>query len=111
MAQDSRMSSSTRMFLLRLDELECLNPGDSNKIKELQKEFPVFVQEKKLMIGAMLQINDKLKIKKLDRMGIRVNTRTGGIISARVPVNKVEKLIHVRGIIFVDVDKPIKTKP
>lgn|GEM_PF-796404 len=111
MAQDSKISSSTKMFLLRMNELQPLNPEDSNKIKKLQKEYPVFVQEKKLMIGAMLQVNDKIRIKKLQKMGIQVNTRTDGIISARVPVTKVEKLVQIRGIIFVDVDKLINTKP
>jgi len=94
-----------------MNELQPLNPEDSNKIKELQKEYPVFVQEKKLMIGAMLQVNDKIRIKKLQKLGIQVNTSTDGIISARIPVTKVEKLVKIRGIIFVDVDKLINTKP
>jgi len=109
-AQEAQFSSSTMLFMQRLERYKPLKPGSANEIKELNKEFIVIVSRKKVMAGAMLKVNESIDMKRLKKLGVEINTNAGGILTARIPVNKFEKLKRVKGLVLVDVNLAVQTR-
>ena len=109
-AQEAQFSSSTMLFMQRLERYKPLKPGSANEIKELNKEFIVIVSGKKVMAGAMLKVNESIDMKRLKKLGVEINTNAGGILTARIPVNKFEKLKRVKGLVLVDVNLAVQTR-
>jgi hypothetical protein len=109
-AQEVQFSSSTRLFMQRLERFKPLKPCSVNEISELNKEFVVVVSGKKVMVGAMLKVNEGIDMKRLKKLGVEINTNAGGILTARIPVNKLEKLNRVKGLVLVDVDLAVQTR-
>jgi hypothetical protein len=109
-AQEVQFSSTTRLFMQRIERFKPLKPGSVNEINELNKEFMIVVSGKKVMAGAMLKVNEEIDMKRLKKLGVEINTNAGGILTARIPVNKLEKLKRVKGLVLVDVDLAVKTR-
>ncbi|MEI7982026.1 MAG: hypothetical protein WCI71_10260 [Bacteroidota bacterium] len=109
-AQEVQFSSSTQLFIKRLESYKKLKASSLNEINELKKEFAASVSGNKVMIGAMLKVNEGIDMKKLKKLGVEINTNTGGILSARIPVYKLGKLKKVKGLVLVDVDLTVKTR-
>ena len=109
-AQEVQFSSSTQLFIKRLESFKKLKVNSVKEINELKKEFAVGVSGNKVIIGAMLKVNEGIDMKKLKKLGVGINTNTGGILSARIPVYKLGKLKKVKGLVLVDVDLTAKTR-
>lgn len=103
-AQQVQYSASTQLFLERLEDYKRLKPGSQKEIYELQKEFGVITNRGKVVVGAILKVNDDLDLKKLKKLGIEINIRAGNLLSVKIPVYKFKKLKKVKGVLLVDVD-------
>ena len=109
-AQEVQFSASAQLFVLRLKNYKTLNASSVNEINELKKEFGVGVSGDRVVVGAMLKVNEGIDMKKLRKLGVEINTNAGGILTARIPVYKLEKLKKVKGLVLVDVDLTVKTR-
>ena len=109
-AQEVQFSSSTMLLLQRLKTYKTLKPGSVNEIDELNREFVVGVSGNKVMTGAILKVAECIDMKHLKKLGVEINTNAGGILTARIPVYKLEKLKRVKGLVLVDVDLAVKTR-
>ena len=109
-AQEVQFSSSTMLLLQRLKTYKTLKPGSVNEIDELKREFVVGVSGNKVMTGAILKVAECIDMKHLKKLGVEINTNAGGILTARIPVYKLEKLKRVKGLVLVDVDLAVKTR-
>lgn len=108
--QEVQFSASSQLFIKRLASYKTLKAGSQKEISELQKEFRVSVSNGKVLVGAMLKVNEKIDLKKLKRFGTEINTNAGGVMAVRIPVYKLVKLKKVKGLILVDVDITGKTR-
>ena len=109
-AQEVQFSSSTRLLIQRLKSYKTLKPGSQKEINELNKEFVIGVSGNKVMTGAMLKVNEDIDVKRLKKLGVEINTNAGGILTARIPVNKLEKLKRVKGLVLVDINFSVQTR-
>ena len=109
-AQEVQFSASTQLFILRLKSYKTLKPGSVNEINELKKEFGIGVSGDKVVVGAMLKVDEGIDMKKLKKLGVEINTTAGDILTARIPVYKLEKLKKVKGLVLVEVDLNVKTR-
>lgn len=109
-AQEVQFSASTQLFVLRLKSYKTLKASSVNEINELKKEFGIGVSGDKVVVGAMLKVNEGIDMKKLRKLGVEINTNAGGILTARIPVYKLEKLKKVKGLVLVEVDLTVKTR-
>jgi hypothetical protein len=108
--QDVQFSSSAQLFMKRLGNYKKLNAGSQNEISELQREFGLSISNGKVVVGAILKVNEKIDLKKLKKLGTEINTTAGGILSVKIPVYKLKKLKKVKGLLLVDVDVTVKAK-
>ena len=109
-AQEVQFSASTQLFIQRLKSYKTLKTGSVNEINELKKEFGVGVSGENVVVGAMLKVNEGIDMKKMKKLGVEINTNAGGVLTARIPVYKLEKLKKVKGLVLVDVDLTVKTR-
>ena len=109
-AQEVQFSASTQLFILRLKSYKTLKAGSVKEISELKKEFGVGVSGDKVVVEAMLKVDEGIDMKKLKKLGVEINTSVGGVLSARIPVYKLEKLKKVKGLVLVEVDLTVKPR-
>ena len=109
-AQEVQFSASTQLFIQRLKSYKTLKAASVNEINELKKEFGVGVSGENVVVGAMLKVNEGIDMKKMKKLGVEINTNAGGVLTARIPVYKLEKLKKVKGLVLVDVDLTVKTR-
>ncbi len=103
-----KFSSYSKLFLSDLildgyNRIERYRPSE----KILQK-YPVTVIGQRYYIGALIKVNREFSESELLKYGVLIGTKAGDIISAKVPIENLERLSSENGIDFIQIDEPLK---
>jgi len=58
-------------------------------------------------ISALIKVNDKIDVQKLNKLGVIVGTKAGNVWTAKIPNDKFQDFISIEGIEYIQMDEPI----
>ena len=78
--------------------------------KSVMKEFLVKKINNDLIVRSLMLVNSGLNEANLSDLGITINSKIGNIWTAEIPVRSLSQLGKIRGLDFIEIDTPVKTK-
>lgn len=94
------LSASTRQFLYEIKQ--------GNRIAGTYPEQFVYnrVQAGPVLVNAFIKVSAEFKEERLRDLGAIIGTRAGAIRTVRIPVDKVEDVSRLSGLLAIDMDQP-----
>ncbi len=104
------LSASTKSILHTIQTLQLTQRSKKIQIPEqLQKELHIFSKNDVQYINALVKVNlNEIDIASLSNLGIHINTKAGDIWTAQIPVDVLEKVSTVKGVIAIDMGGKMK---
>ena len=109
-SQDAVFSANTKALLLQTKQYSVLKSNPAQVSAELKQFYPVRTIENQNFIGALLKVGPGVDEKAMLSLGVKINSRVGDIWSVLIPLFSLEKLLTVKGLIYVEADFTIKKK-
>lgn len=105
-------SASTKQFIKDLQqELESTPRGETFRPSEnMIKKYRLKKEDDTYYVGTMIRTDEGFDTQVLENNGVRISTKAGNIITARVPVTLVIQLLHQYGINYLQIDEPVRLR-
>jgi len=95
---------------MRLQGITATKSISGEIINSLNHLYPIRLIQGQYGIGALIKVSNDPDQRKLNDLGIRVNTRIDKIWSVTIPLTSLQKLSEIDGIQYVEVDTKISQK-
>ncbi len=78
--------------------------------KSLMKEFLIKKINNDLVVRSLILVNSGLYEARLSDFGITINSKIGNIWTVKIPVRSLSQLGKIKGLDFIEIDTPVKTR-
>lgn len=105
---ESEIKTSEAQFTLQAKKAV----ADAAKLstEELGKKYNLNTVDKQTLISTMITANQNLDVESLKKLGVQLQSKTGNIQSALVPIDQLANLKDINGIETIDVPTKAKSK-
>jgi len=76
----------------------------------LKERFNLSQKNGKLYVSSFLKVKESVDIQKMTTMGIVLNSKSGAIYTALIPIENLEPLFSVKGVEYVDIAQKVEMK-
>ena len=107
---ESKVSAQTEIFIQQLNA-EIANSNDNFQPSEiLVKNYRLQKMESSFYIGGIISIEEDLNEEQILQMGVTIGTKAGNIWTVMIPILKIEELLLLPGINYVQIDEDVNLK-
>ena len=106
-------SPATKRLLMRTEALILEAERLSKPLvipERLHRQYPIHSFQGESSMGALLRIDSQFDVGDIQLQGVTVRSRAGDILSISIPLRSLRRLESVAGIVWVDVDTPIRKR-
>lgn len=98
----SKMSPMTRIFMQECQQTDSLSQA------QLRRNFVLRTVHQVTYVNAFLHLNEDADLAKIKALGVYIDSDFGNIVTARIPVDKLETLSQLTDVKYVEIGTPVR---
>lgn len=105
--ESGKITPYTAHFLSSIKKDDINNEKSLSKLK---KQFPLSEVDNEKYVHAFIKLDDHTDLSSLEAQGVKINTVLNNIITARIPVSKLESIVMLKSVKRLEIATPARKK-
>ncbi len=105
--ESGKISAHTAYFLSSIKNTDA---NDKASMSKLKKQFLISETQDESYISAFIKLEDNADLSLLESMGVKINTELKNIVTAQIPVSKLEEITLLQSVKRLEIASPVQKK-
>jgi hypothetical protein len=106
-----KLSLYTKQFIREIKSMNNNKKIDEKKLSdEFIKKHGIIKRNNHFFIGGFVKINESFDSQDLKNMNIKINSKSGNIITLEIPINSLNALLKYEGINYFEINQKVELK-
>ncbi len=106
-----KLSLYTKQFIREIKSMDNNKKIDEKKLSdEFIKKYGIIKRNNHFFIGGFAKINKSFDSQDLKNMDIKINSKSGNIITLEIPINSLNTLLQYEGINYFEINQKVELK-
>ncbi len=104
-----KLSLHTKQFIKEIESTN-KNFDEFDFSDEFKKKYGIIKRNNQFFIGGFAKVNNHYNFLDLDNMNIKVNSKSGNIITLDIPLNSLDTFLKYDGVSYFEINQKVNLK-